>query len=358
MISAVFVSYRSAALAKAAIESFRAGAADLSEPVEVIAVVTSEDPSERDELAKHADRAILTPGNPGFSGGLNAGLDVARGEVLFLANPDIVFLPGSVAALRDAVSGREPVAAGPAFFSDRGCTLFQPPADEPHPLELARRRLGRCGEAAERLFRRDLRRARTARAAALSRSALPASALRGALVATNRATAGLVGPFDEGYRLYYEENDWQRRLRLLKGRLVYAGSAHVVHLYNQSARTEPRAAGWFATSERRYFLSHFGEKGRSALEAASPSSGGEERRLAGLEGAALRLAGPRPSETPVAVSPSTSFRPVLLGAIPPGETSWRPAPEILEAMRGGRWFVRAFDPETLEVLAEGELPVA
>ncbi len=359
MISAVFVSYRSAILATAAIESFRAEAARFPEASEVIVVVTSEDPSERDSLAPHADRTILTPRNTGFSGGLNAGLEAARGEVLLMANPDILFLPGSVAKLRDAVAGREPVAAGPAFFSDPGGTLFQPPADEPHPLELARRRLGRSSGAAERLFRRELRRAQTARAAAGSASRVPATALRGALVATNRATIDLVGPFDEGYRLYYEENDWQRRLRVLKGRLVYVGGAHVAHLYNQSARTEPRAGGWFAASERRYFLSHFGESGRTALEALRSSPEVEpERRLAMLDDARLRIPGPRPAETPVVVSPSLAFRPVLLAAIPAGEASWQPGKEIREAMRGSRWFARAFDPGTLEVLAEGELPVS
>ncbi len=357
MISAVFVSYRSAGLARAAIESFRSEAARLAEPAEVIVVVTSEDPSERDSLAPHADRAILTPRNAGFSGGLNAGLEAARGEVLFLANPDILFLPGSVAELRDAVAGREPVAAGPAFFSDEGAALFQPPADEPHPFELVRRRLGRSSGAAGRLFRRDLRRALAARAAAVSGARVPATALRGALVATNRRTIDLVGPFDEGYRLYYEENDWQRRLRHLKGRLVYAGGAHVVHLYNQSARTEPRAGGWFAASERRYFLSHFGESGRRALEAlrSSPEADGEPR-LEEFGDARLRLRHPRAGETPVAVSPSSAFRPVLLAGIPAGELSWQPGTEVREAMRGSRWFARAFDPDTLETLAEGELP--
>ncbi len=358
MISAVFVSYRSAALARVAVDSFRAEAARLPEPVEVIAVVTSADPSERDSLAPHADRAILTPGNAGFAGGLNAGLEAARGEVLFLANPDIVFLPGSVAELRDVVAGREPVAAGPAFFSDAGEALFQPPADEPHPFELARQRLGRFSGAAAKLFRRDLRRAQAAREAAGSGSRVPATALRGALVVTNRATIDLVGPFDEGYRLYYEENDWQRRLRSLKGRLVYAGRAHVVHLYNQSARTEPRAGGWFAASQRRYFLSHFGESGRSALEAFRSSPEGEpDRRLPMLDDARLRIPEPRPAQTLVAVSPVPSFRPVLLATIPAGETSWQPGREVREAMRGSRWYARAFDPRTLEILAEGELPV-
>ena len=354
MISAVVVSYRSAGLARRAIESFRAEAAALGEPAEAIAVVTSEDPAERDALAGCADRAILTPGNAGFSGGLNAGLDAARGEILFLANPDLVFLPGSVGELRDAVAGDEPVAAGPAFFSDEARTLFQPPADEPRPLDLARRRLGASPEAAERLFRRDLRRAEAARAAARKGARMPATALRGALVATNRATLSLVGPFDEGYRLYYEENDWQRRLRALKGRLVYAGGSHVVHLYNQSARTEPRAAAWFAASERRYFLTHFGEAGRSALD-GSETSGPAARPLPALARATLRLSSPRPVETPVAVSPSPLFRPVLLGAIPPGGAWWSPGPQALEAMRGSRWFARAFDARTLAVLAEGEL---
>jgi GT2 family glycosyltransferase len=354
VISAVFVSYRSAGLARRAIESFRAGAASLGEPAEVIAVVTSEDPAERDALAGCSDLSILTPGNAGFAGGLNAGLDAARGDVLFLANPDLVFLPGSVAELRQAVAGEAPVAAGPAFFSDEEQSLFQPPADEPHPFELARRRLGATPDGAERLFRRDLRRAEGARRAALGGARTPATALRGALVATNRATLSLVGPFDEGYRLYYEENDWQRRLRTLKGKLVYAGAAHVVHLYNQSARTEPRAAAWFAASERRYFLSHFGEPGRSALDVAAPA-GPPERRVPKLQDGKLRLDSPRPVETPVAVSPSPAFRPVLLGAMAPGERSWSPGAQALEAMRGGRWFARAFDGRTLETLAEGEL---
>jgi GT2 family glycosyltransferase len=358
MISAVFVSYRSAALARTAIESFRAEAARLPEPSEVIVVVTSDDPSELEALAPHADRAILTRGNAGFAGGLNAGLAASRGDVLFLANPDIVFLPGSVAELGDAVAGRGLVAAGPAFYSDAGCTLFQPPADEPHPFELARGRLGRSRDAGERLFRRDLRRAQSAFGAACSASRVPAQALRGALVATNRQTLDLAGPFDEGYRLYYEENDWQRRLRALGGRLVYAGGARVVHLYNQSARTEPKAGGWFAESQRRYFLSHFGEAGRSALEAlASSTAAGVDRPLPLLDGARVKIPGPRRAETPVAVSPSPAFRPVLLAAIPAGESSWQPAKGILEAMRGSRWFARAFDPLTLETLAEGELPV-
>src|ERR1019366_898785 len=95
----------------------------------------------------------------------------------------------------------------------------------------------------------------------------PATALSGAFVAVSRQTLERVGPFDAGYVLYFEENDWQRRLRMAGGRLSRVGAARVVHRYNQSARLEPRAAGWFAASERR-------SRALDALAAAAPSRAG------------------------------------------------------------------------------------
>jgi hypothetical protein len=187
---------------------------------------------------------------------------------------------------------------------------------------------------------------------------IQAEALRGALVATTRETLDRVGPFDEGYKLYYEENDWQRRLRLLKGRLVWAGGARVVHLYNQSARTEPSVGAWFEESERRYFLTHFGERGRAALDAARGGSGADAPPSLPLllDGALDLPAGLRPKAM-VAVSPSPLFRPVLLSEIGEGEARWSLDPAVASTMRGGRWFARTFDPETLEVFSEGELPI-
>lgn len=338
----------------ATLTSLRAEAARVSVPVETIAVVNSGDPAEAEAIRPAADRVLVPGRNLGYAGGLNAGLDVARGDVLFLANADLVFLEGSVGELVDAALGGGRVAAGPAFFSDAGATLLHPPAEEPGPREAFRRLLEASDTGRERLFRREARRALRARESVRAGERRLVTSLRGALLCVSRQTLRAAGPFDEGYPLYYEENDWERRLRVLGGRLVQAFGARVVHRFNLSARTEPRAGEWFALSERRFFLSHFGERGRRALEALAAAP----PRLSPatpLHDGVLGLPAGRSGETAIALSPLPSLRPFVLALVEAGAPAWAPPPDVLAAIRGSTWWVRAFDPETLAVLGEGTL---
>lgn len=343
-LSAVLVSYRSAALALRAIESLR----DASpEPVEVIAVVNSGDAAEAEALAPAADRVLLAERNLGYAGGLNRGIAAASGDVLLLCNPDLVFEPGSIAPLgRLAASG--PVMAGPAFFWDDARSIQLPPADEPRPAVLARRALAATSAGREAVFRRSLRQARLQAASIRERREVEVTALSGALMAVSRSTLAAVGSFDEGYALYYEENDWQRRLRDRGGRLVQAGAARVVHRYNRSARTEPRAAAWFAASERRYFTTHFGKRGERALGLVAPGSVAPVP--AELPGGVLRPG--HDGAWSVAVSPLPSFHPFAFVPQVSG-TGWR-LPVDVAAGLAGTWYVRAIDPSG-GVLAEGSV---
>lgn len=338
----------------ATLASLREDAARAAVDLESIVVVNSGDPAEAEAVRPHADRVLFPGRNLGYAGGLNAGVEAARGEVLFLANADLVFLEGSVGELVDAALSGGRVAAGPAFYSDVGASLLHPPAEEPGPLEACRRVLEASPEGRERLFRREARRALRARQAAARGERRAAGSLRGALLSVPRSALRAAGPFDEGYALYYEENDWERRLRALGGRLVQALGARVVHRFNLSARSEPRAAEWFARSERRFFVSHYGERGRKALETLASSP---ERRSAAepLPGGVLSFPGGRRGETAIALSPLPSLRPFVLAVAGPGEPSWEPPPDVREAIRGATWWVRAFDPLTLETLGEGTL---
>jgi GT2 family glycosyltransferase len=124
MISAVFVSYRSAALAARAIATFQEDARRSGLEAEAIAVVNSEDPAERDALEPVADSVLFPPRNLGFAGGLNAGIAASRGGTLLLSNPDLLFGPGSVAALAGAAGGDGLVAAGPALYADGARTVL------------------------------------------------------------------------------------------------------------------------------------------------------------------------------------------------------------------------------------------
>lgn len=351
MISAVFVSYRSAALAARAIATFREEARRAGREAEAVAVVNSGDGAERDALAPHADVVLLPPRNLGFAGGLNAGIAAARGGTLLLANPDLLFGEGSVAALAAAVEGPGLVAAGPALFADGARSVLLPPAEEARPEELARRALAADPARAARVFRREARRA----AAQAERAVLGTSAavrgLSGALVAVTRATLEAVGPFDEAYPLYYEENDWQRRLLLRGGRLVYVGGAHVVHLFAQSTRTEPRAEAWFAESEERYFTTHFGEAGRRGLARLARCAPWSAALLA----AADALAWDDPAPAAVAISPYPHFRPFALALVSAGERRWVLPRDLAAAHAGEPLFVRAFSRRSGATLAEARL---
>lgn len=345
LISAVVVSYRSTALATRALESLRSDAALSGLSLETVAVVNSGDAEEARALESAADRVLLAGRNLGFAGGLNAGIAASRGEVLVLSNPDVVVRAGALAALAEAASSGF-VAAGPALFLDEGETLHIPPAEEPHPFELWRRRL--AGGPA--VFRRRLSRGLGAAGEAARGETRVVSALSGALVAVSRRTLEHVGSFDEAYALYFEENDWQRRLRRSGGRLLRVGAARVVHRYNQSARLEPRAAAWFAQSERRYFESHFGARGRRALDALASGPAPPPRPPpAPLADGVLRFTA---SSAAIALSPLADFFSFALAPRVAGG-SWRPPEDVARGFGGATWYARAVEPATGRVLAEG-----
>ncbi len=348
MISGVFVSYRSAALAARAIATFREEARLAGREAEAIAVVNSGDAAEREALVPHADRVLLPPRNLGFAGGLNAGIAAARGGTFVLANPDLLFCRGSVAALAGAAEAGGLLAAGPALYADGARSVLLPPAEEARPEELARRALAADPARTARVFRREARRA----AAQAERAAAGESAfvrgLSGAVVAVTRAALEAVGPFDEGYSLYYEENDWQRRLLVLGGRLVYAGGAHVVHLFAQSTRREPRSAAWFAESEARYYETHFGEAGKRGLARLASCAPFEAPPLPVAGG----LSWVDPAPAAVAISPFRHFRPFALALVPHGESRWTPPADLVAAHAGETLFVRAFARASGATLAE------
>jgi hypothetical protein len=167
-------------------------------------------------------------------------------------------------------------------------------------------------------------------------------------VAVSRATLERVGPFDEGYPLYYEENDWQRRLRAIGGALLRVGAARVVHAYNRSARLEPRAAAWFTASERRYFTTYFGARGAAALDALA--SGAAPPVPEPLADGFLRFTSP----AAIALSPLADFG--SFAFVPRAEAgAWRPPDDVRAGFGTATWYARAVDPTTGRVLAEGAL---
>lgn len=337
-LALILVHYHTPDLAAAAVGALRADVADLQGDAEWIVVDNGSDAAGRAVLESLPVRRIDPGANLGYAGGVNLGVASSTAEALIVMNPDVLVFPGCVPALLDRLRQGAAVA-GPAFYWDRGRRMLLPPAEErSRSAEL----LGvLAAPIARRRWRWHARRHWEARAAVASWS------LSGSLLAIRRDAWERVGPFDEGYRLFFEETDWLLRARRLGLRSEYVPGAEAVHLYNQSAAREPRSQGWFEESARRFRRQHYGAAFSAVLESLSR----REARVPELPRASV-LDLP-PGAAWVEVSPNTAGFPAAAERLAPGARSWSLPAEIAERMPGGRWIAQVTDGAGRELLRAG-----
>lgn len=246
MISLLVVNYRSAALALDAIRTARAAATD---PLQVVVVDNSCDAREAGMLQPAADSLLVSQRNVGYAAAINAGRRLCEGDAIVVSNPDVTFAPHSidllVAALDDAS------AAGPALFWDSAFEWHLPPGDLLTGLDkfdevLASRSRAWCEQ-------RDRRRIRHRIAFWSRTTTTEVRMLSGAVMAIRTRDFDEAGGFDERFPLYFEENDFLRRLGSMHRKIAYVPEARCHHIYNQSAGQDAgEAAARFAASEMKY----------------------------------------------------------------------------------------------------------
>lgn len=213
-VSLVVVTHLSAARLRACLGS-------LEGVDEVVVVDHSEDAEEQRRLERlPIDRLVVQP-NAGYAAGLNRGAREASGDLLLLANPDLELLPGAAATLARAAAEPGVGVAAPALVWDRDGRWRIPHATR-HTWrsELAGRWTPRS--AARAWHRRQLRLWR-------ARRTVSTEVVSGTLMATTRAVFESTGGLDEGFFLFFEENDWCRRLRRAGLGVVVVPGARVVH---------------------------------------------------------------------------------------------------------------------------------
>jgi len=239
-VSLLVINYRSSALAADAIATARAAS---SLPLQVVVVDNSVDAAEADALRVVADIVIGSPRNLGYAGGINAGRRSCDGDVIVVSNPDVRFGEKSIDRLIDANAA----VAGPALFWDDAYRWMLPPAE----LHTRREVIDRVFATRSRAWaRRRARRRFLERVAFWSLDQTTRRpALSGAVMTIRASAFDAAGGFDERFPLYFEENDFLRRVQ---GDVFYVPSARCRHLYNQSAAGSAEAASLFARSERFY----------------------------------------------------------------------------------------------------------
>jgi len=212
-------------------------------------------------------------------------------------------------------------------------------------LTLLAARDDRWAASARRRWRRQARRHWEARAPLESHS------LSGSLLAIRRDAWKRVGPFDEGFRLFFEETDWLLRARRLRLRSEYVPAAEAVHLYNQSAVREGRARLWFEESARRFRRLHYGAWFTSMLESLDkrvPERPAHAFPAISKGGLDLDLKADYPLW--VEVSPNRSGFPAAAERIDEPLPTWKLPEEIASRISGTQWLVQVSDQHGREIL--------
>ncbi len=225
-------------------------------PLHVIVADNGSTPEER-ALLHSLPATVLDVGrNAGYAGAIDAAFPHTRSDFVVVMNEDVLVLPGCLAALRGALESGAAVA-GPELYWDRDCTLLLPCTEERTPrnelLKVRARRSLAALECARAAWRAHARRHWRSEEPVVSPS------LSGAMLAFRRDTWTAVGPFDDAYRLYYEENDWLLRVAAAGLRPWYVPAAKGIHLHNPSAGQSEERRAWEAESFVRFGNRHYGE---------------------------------------------------------------------------------------------------
>lgn len=260
-LSVVIVSYNVRDLLGVCLESIRAGLKEESGTpanklnTEVI-VVDSSSTDDTTELVRTRFpwARLIEPGrNVGFSKGNNIGMEASRGRYVLSLNPDTRVIGPAPAKMVGYMEAHPQVGAlGPQLLNDDGSvqssrrrfpTLWTAFFESTWLQPIAPRAV------LDRYYMRDK----------LDTETTAVDWVHGAAVMVRREVLDQVGGLDEGFFMYSEELDWQRRIQSAGWEIVYYPEAQIVHYGGKSsdqvvAQTHVR----FQNSKIRYFRKYHG----------------------------------------------------------------------------------------------------
>jgi GT2 family glycosyltransferase len=346
-LAIILVHYHAAEWLARAVTALGTDLARSGRRAELVVVDNGSHAHERALIAQLPINVCVAGDNLGYAGGVNLGVAQTQAERLILMNPDVEVLPGCLSALQQALEGGA-AAAGPRFYWERERKWLLPPTEERNRRSEIIRRLARRGGVWMQWAAWQWR--QHARRHWLAGHPLRSFDLSGALLAVRRAAWQIVGPFDEGFKLYFEENDWLLRLKRRGFWACYVPAAEAVHFYNQSAAQEPAAALWMSESAARFERKHYGASFGVLLRALTPAAVNKPNFVPLPQGWP-RLAWDwqiSPKQWPLwmELSPSPLGFPaaaMLKEAPTSAGSSWRLANEIWEHLAPGTYYLRITD---------------
>jgi N-acetylglucosaminyl-diphospho-decaprenol L-rhamnosyltransferase len=345
-IAAVVVHYHAGELTRRALTEVRRQADADDRRCDLLVIDHGGDQADRQALAELSGALgarRIEAENDGFAAGVNrafAGLDA---DAVLLLNPDVLLFEGALRALSNALV-RGVGVAGPRFYWDRERRFLLPPTERrgrwPALLDALAQRSEGWATVARRRWRAHARRHWRATAPLQSHD------LSGGCLLVSRAAWDRVGPFDERFRLYFEENDWLLRARARGVEASYVPEAAALHEVGRSSAREPRAQAWFEESAGIFRRLHYGAGWAALVERVAArtraAAARDNERLLRLPPFALPAAATARGEGWIEASPSVLGYPAAgehLGSDALG-SSWELPPRAREAVAAERWAFR------------------
>lgn len=188
---------------------------------------------------------ISNGANAGFSRANNQGIAVAEGRYVVLLNPDTEPRPASLAEMVRFMDGRPKAgAASPRLVRPDGTPQPYAFGDDPSPVYLLRRALAH----GRKDYLHDWG----------VEKPLQVQWVSGACLVSRREAVEQVGGLDEGIFMYFEDNDWCRRMRLSGWEVWYNSRVEVVHVGGASLKQNPQSRAAYYQSLVHFYRKHYG----------------------------------------------------------------------------------------------------
>lgn len=261
-LSIIIVSWNVRDLLRECLVSVDAGRRELE--LEVIVVDSASSDGSTEMVANEFPWVKIVPEmeNVGFSRGNNLGISQAKGRHLLLLNPDTQLKAGALSQMVDYLDSKPAIGAlGPKLLFPDGS------------IQSSRRRFPTL---ATGFFESTWLQSIAPRSLLRNYYVLdrPDDAVSevdwvmGACLLVRREACEEVGPLDEGYFMYSEEMEWQRRIKDAGWKVVYYPTARVIHHEGKSSeQVVARRHITFQRSKLRYYRQYHGPFPASVLRA-------------------------------------------------------------------------------------------